>query len=207
MSEIIIISAPSGAGKTSLVHVMVERFDNLVASISHTTRKKRDGEIDGTDYFFVQLDEFKKIEAAGKFLEHAEVFGNYYGTGIEQIEARRAEGKDVILEIDWQGARDIRARMKSVLSIFILPPSIDTLRQRLIGRGRDDKQVIDKRMSAAAAEMSHFDEYDFLVVNDDFDQACTELAGIIQQKWSNTANLVSEVALKHPKLIADISDI
>ena len=112
MSEIIVISAPSGAGKTSLVHEMVKRFDNLVASISHTTRAKRDGEVNGVDYFFVSLEEFRKIQAADKFLESAEVFGNHYGTGVEQIEARRAEGKDVILEIDWQGARNIRSRMK-----------------------------------------------------------------------------------------------
>lgn len=207
MPEVIVISAPSGAGKTSLVHAMVERFENLVASISHTTRPKREGEVHGKDYFFVDPAQFHHIQSAGMFLEHAEVFGNHYGTGIEQIQARHAEGKDVILEIDWQGARNIRERMTNVLSIFVLPPSIETLRQRLVGRGRDDKAVIDKRMAAAAAEMSHFDEYDFLVVNDDFERACDELGDIIQQKWSNTANLTSKITLQHPKLIAEISNI
>lgn len=207
MPEVIIISAPSGAGKTSLVHAMVERFENLVASISHTTRPKRDGEIDGQDYFFVALEKFEAIRAEGMFLEHAEVFGNHYGTGIKQIQDRHAEGKDVILEIDWQGARNIRQRMDNVLSIFVLPPSIEVLRQRLVGRGRDAKQVIDRRMAAATNEMSHFDEYDFLVVNDDFERACEELADIIRQKWSNTANLTPEIARLHPKLIAEISKI
>lgn len=207
MSEIIVISAPSGAGKTSLVQAMVKRFDHLAASISHTTRERRDGEIHGKDYFFVNHEEFEAMRAAGKFLEHAEVFGNYYGTGIQQIEDRQAEGLDVILEVDWQGARNIREHMNNVLSIFILPPSIETLRQRLVGRGRDDKQVIDRRMDAAAAEMSHHDEYDFLIVNDDFQLATQELAAIIERKWENTANLAAKVRLEHPNLMAEIADI
>ena len=207
MSEIIVISAPSGAGKTSLVRAMVERFDHLVSSISHTPRDQREGEIHGEDYFFVDHEEFEAMRAAGKFLEHAEVFGNFYGTAIQQIEERQAQGWDVILEIDWQGARNIRARMKNVLSVFILPPSIETLRQRLVSRGRDDKQVIDSRMGAAAAEMSHYDEYEFLLVNDDFQLAAEELAAIIEQKSENTANLAAKVRLRHPNLIAEIAKI
>ena len=161
----------------------------------------------GDRYFFVNHEEFEAMRAAGKFLEHAEVFGNYYGTGIQQIEDRQAEGLDVILEVDWQGARNIREQMNNVLSIFILPPSIETLRQRLVSRGRDDKQVIDSRMDAAAAEMSHHDEYDFLIVNDDFQLAIRELAAIIERKWQNTANLAAKVRLEHPNLIAEIADI
>ena len=205
MSDLIVISAPSGAGKTSLVHAMVERFDRLVASISHTTRPKRTGEIDGEDYFFVTHEQFQRMRDADEFLEYAEVFGNFYGTAIEQIEQRQAQGYDVILEIDWQGARNIRARMSNVLSVFVLPPSIDTLRERLIGRGQDDESVIAQRMSAAAAEMSHFDEYEFLIVNDDFEQACEELAGVLQQKHRNSANLAGEIRAKYPNLIAEIA--
>ncbi|MEM7467600.1 MAG: guanylate kinase, partial [Pseudomonadota bacterium] len=130
MSDLIVISAPSGAGKTSLVRAMVETFDKLVASTSHTTRAMRDGEVNGEDYFFVSLNEFESMRQADKFLEHAEVFGNFYGTSIDQINLKRAEGLDVILEIDWQGARNIRARVDKVLSVFVLPPSIDTLRER-----------------------------------------------------------------------------
>ena len=205
MSELIVISAPSGAGKTSLVHAMVERFDNLVASVSHTTRPKRSGEVDGEDYFFVTPEQFDEMQKADAFLEFAEVFGNFYGTGIAQIQQRRAEGHDVILEIDWQGARNIRARMPDVLSVFVLPPSIDALRARLVGRGQDDESIIAQRMAAAADEMSHFDEYEFLIVNDDFDQACDELAGILQQKRRNRSNLAPAIREKYPELIAEIA--
>ena len=205
MSELIVISAPSGAGKTSLVHAMVERFDNLVASVSHTTRPKRSGEVDGEDYFFVTPEQFDEMQKADAFLEFAEVFGNFYGTGIAQIQQRQAEGYDVILEIDWQGARNIRARMPNVLSVFVLPPSIDALRARLVGRGQDDESIIAQRMAAAADEMSHFDEYEFLIVNDDFDQACDELAGILQQKRRNRSNLAPAIREKYPELIAEIA--
>ena len=206
MSDLIVISAPSGAGKTSLVHAMVARFDQVIASVSHTTRPKRSGEVHGKDYFFVDHATFQRMQAEDKFLEHAEVFGNHYGTSIEQIQQRQAEGYDVILEIDWQGARNIRARMENVLSVFILPPSLDTLRERLIGRGQDDETVIAERMAAAAAEMSHFDEYEFLLVNDDFDQACDELATILQQKQQNTANLAAAIRTRYPELIAEIAN-
>ena len=205
MSDLIVISAPSGAGKTSLVHAMVERFDHLVASVSHTTRAKRAGEIDGEDYFFIDRGQFLAMKDADKFLEYAEVFGNLYGTSIEQIRDRQAQGYDVILEIDWQGARNIRARMKNVLSVFVLPPSVDALRERLIGRGQDDETVISQRMAAAATEMSHFDEYEFLLVNDNFELACEELAAILQQKWQNKSNQAAEIRAKYPKLIAEIA--
>lgn len=205
MSDLIVISAPSGAGKTSLVHAMVERFDNLVASVSHTTRPKRSGEVDGEDYFFVTPEQFDEMQKADAFLEYAEVFGNFYGTGIAQIQQRQSQGYDVILEIDWQGARNIRARMPNVLSVFVLPPSTDALRARLVGRGQDDESIIAQRMAAAADEMSHFDEYEFLIVNDDFDQACDELAGILRQKRQNRSNLASEIREKYPKLIAEIA--
>ena len=206
MSDLIVISAPSGAGKTSLVHAMVERFEHLVASVSHTTRPMRKGEVDGEDYFFVDQKTFQQMQAADKFLEHAEVFGNFYGTSIEQIQQRQSLGYDVILEIDWQGARNIRARMTNVLSVFVLPPSVDTLRERLIGRGQDDEAVIAQRMAAASAEMSHFDEYEYLLINDDFDRACDELADILQQKHQNTANLAASIRARYPELIAEIAN-
>ena len=207
MSDLIVISAPSGAGKTSLVQAMVAKFDHLVASVSHTTRNQREGEVHGKDYFFVSPAEFRKMRDADKFLEHAEVFGNLYGTSIDQIRAQQEQGLDVILEIDWQGARNIRQRMKNVLSVFVLPPSFDTLRERLEGRGQDDDEVIQERMDAAMAEMSHFDEYEFLIVNDDFETACDELAGILTQKGQNRANLAANIQARHPSLIAEITNI
>lgn len=185
---------------------MVERFDNLVASVSHTTRPKRQGEVEGQDYFFVDVETFKKMQVEGQFVEDAEVFGNFYGTGIDQLSARQAEGRDVILEIDWQGARHIRQRLDNVISIFILPPSVETLRERLIGRGRDDEAVIAKRMMAASAEISHFSEYEFLIVNDDFQVACAELADILVNRHQNTHSRLAAVTQRYPQLMVEIKD-
>lgn len=174
-----IISAPSGAGKTSLVRQLVEDMDNLLVSISHTTRQQRSGEIHAQDYFFVSMDEFKTMLSNQAFLEHAEVFDNCYGTARQTVESNLQEGKDVILEIDWQGAQQIRSALRDCISIFIFPPSIEVLWQRLQNRGQDSDEIISKRMKAAVTEMSHYAEFDFLVVNDDFNQALFELKSIV----------------------------
>ena len=174
-----IVSAPSGAGKTSLLKALLERDPRMAVSVSHTTRAMRPGERDGVDYHFVALDRFVAMVERGEFLEHAEVFGNRYGTAEAAIRDSLAEGGDVVLEIDWQGARQVRERIPENVSIFILPPSREVLAERLHGRGQDSAEVIARRMDEAVSEMSHFGEYDFLVVNDDFNQALAELHCIV----------------------------
>jgi len=173
-----IISAPSGAGKTSLVHAVVATLPSVVVSVSHTTRKMRDGEVDGKDYHYVDEPHFQKMIANDEFLEHANVFGNRYGTSKQQIQDQLLSGKDVILEIDWQGARQIRQLMSGCKSIYILPPSIQALRDRLQSREQDSDDVIESRMREAVSEMMHYTEFDYIVINDDFDQAREELASI-----------------------------
>ncbi len=179
MAKLYIISAPSGAGKTSLVKQLITDLDRITVSISHTTRNMRPGEKHGQDYYFVELDEYKKMIAEQAFLEYAKVFDNFYGTSRQSVEQLLKNGNDVILEIDWQGARQIRDKIKGSISIFILPPSIDILRKRLEGRGQDNKDVIERRMSDAINEMGHYKDFDYLVVNDDFSQALIELKSII----------------------------
>ncbi len=174
-----IFSAPSGAGKTSLLSELVKQTENLVISVSHTTRAMRPGEENGVHYHFVDQPAFKSMIDAGVFLEHAQVFDNFYGTSQQAIEAQLAQGLDVILEIDWQGARQVRERMPGTVSVFILPPSREALQDRLKGRGQDSDEVIARRMRDAINEMSHFAEYDFIVVNDDFDQALQELRAVV----------------------------
>ncbi|MDO6514865.1 MULTISPECIES: guanylate kinase [unclassified Neptuniibacter] len=173
-----VVSAPSGAGKTSLVKAMLEQDSEIVVSVSHTTRDMRPGEVDGVDYNFVSMTQFNQMIEDADFLEFAEVFTNKYGTSQRWVETQLAQGKDVILEIDWQGAQQIRRLMPDCLSIFILPPSREVLEQRLKGRGTDSEEVIGLRMSEAASEMSHYPEYDYLVINDDFETALKELHGI-----------------------------
>lgn len=174
-----IISAPSGAGKTSLVKQLIADMSDLTVSVSHTTRAKREGELHGRDYFFVPVDEFKRMIRQQAFLEHAQVFDNFYGTAKQTVENNLAAGLDVILEIDWQGAQQVRQMIPASRSIFILPPSIDVLKQRLQNRGQDSDDIIARRMSDAVAEMSHYAEFDYLVVNDDFQQALAELKSIV----------------------------
>ena len=173
-----ILSAPSGAGKTSLVAALLERIEDLEVSVSHTTRNPRPGEKDGVNYHFVSQEEFQTLVDQGAFFESAEVFGNFYGTAQKSVEERLAAGKDVILEIDWQGAQQVRKQMPQALSVFILPPSQAALKQRLTQRGQDAAEVIAGRMQQARSEMSHYPEYDYLVVNDDFEQAVKELEAI-----------------------------
>ena len=173
-----IISAPSGAGKTSLVKALLEQDAKVRVSVSHTTRAPRDGEVDGVAYNFVSLAEFDLVIDAGQFLEYAEVFTNKYGTSKLWVEEQLAAGIDVILEIDWQGAQQVREKMPNALSIFILPPSRTELERRLTGRGTDSAEIIAGRMAQAESEMSHFGEFDYLVINDQFDDALNQLQAI-----------------------------
>lgn len=174
-----IISAPSGAGKTSLVKELVANLDDLIVSVSHTTRQMREGEIHGKDYFFIDVEQFKTMQGENAFLECAQVFDNFYGTAQQTVETNLAQGQDVILEIDWQGAEQVRKLIPAALSIFILPPSIEVLQQRLENRGKDDAQIIARRMKDAVTEMSHYPEFDYLVVNDDFSVALNALKSIV----------------------------
>lgn len=174
-----IISAPSGAGKTSLVKKLFSELDDLIVSVSHTTRAMRSGETHGNDYFFVTVDDFKTMIENQAFLEHAQVFDNFYGTAEQTVRDNLAQGLDVILEIDWQGAQQVRRMVPESRSIFILPPSIDILRQRLQNRGQDDAEIISRRMRDAVTEMSHYPEFDYMIVNDDFEFALSQLKSII----------------------------
>lgn len=194
------VSAPSGAGKTSLVTAAVERLPNLSISVSHTTRAMRPGEKDGVNYNFVDRDEFLSMVDSGDFLEHAEVYGNHYGTSSSWVKNALSEGKSVILEIDWQGASQVRKKLDSTQSIFILPPSRDVLRERLTNRGQDDESVIDARMAEAKAEISHYLDADYLIVNDQFDQALCELEAIIANKDAKSAKDFE----KHQRLIQEL---
>lgn len=174
------VSAPSGAGKTSLVKALVASDSQVTVSVSHTTRVKRSGEVHGIDYHFVEREGFLAMLEQNAFLEHAQVYGdNYYGTAKKEVDETLARGCDVILEIDWQGAAQVRRLHTDTVGIFILPPSQQALRERLTGRGQDDQPVIDRRMGQAIDEMTHYVEADYLVINDDFDQALTELRAII----------------------------
>lgn len=178
IGTLFIVSAPSGAGKTSLVAALLERQPALNISISHTTRSQRPGEVDGVNYHFTARDTFLQLVADGRFLEHAEVFGNFYGTSRDWVEAQLAAGRDVILEIDWQGALQVRRLLPQSVAIFILPPSLEALEARLTGRGSDQSDVIKQRLAGAHAEISHYVEFDYLVVNEVFEQALDELACI-----------------------------
>lgn len=195
-----IVSAPSGAGKTSLVRALKDSLDDLVVSVSHTTRPERPGEMNGREYFFVNHDTFQDMIDAEDFLEYARVFDNFYGTARSTVETSLAQGLDVLLEIDWQGARQVRIAMPSSQSIFILPPSRAALEQRLTGRGQDQPDVIARRMEAAISESSHYDEYDYLIVNDVFDQALESLRCILLGNRQKSARQSSQ----HSRLIAGL---
>lgn len=175
----IIIAAPSGAGKTSLVAALIEELPNIKVSVSHTTRAMRPGEVDGINYHFISETEFKQKISEKEFLEYAKVFKNLYGTSRQWLANELQKGFDVILEIDWQGAQQVRKFFPSALSIFIFPPSLAMLEQRLIQRGQDDQNTIVTRMQEARNEMSHYPEFDYLIINDDFQTALVELKSII----------------------------
>ena len=174
-----VISAASGAGKTSLVKAVLQHVSGIEVSVSHTTRAPREGEVDGVDYHFVDKEAFQAMVDEGEFFESATVFGNMYGTSRQHIQEQLLKGKDVILEIDWQGAQQIRRLVTDCRTIFIVPPSIIALRERLTSRGQDDESVINQRMQEAISEMSHYVEFDYLIINDDFDEARDNLAAII----------------------------
>jgi guanylate kinase len=186
LGSLFIVAAPSGAGKTSLVRALVDSLDNVVVSVSTTTRAARPGEIDGIDYHFVDVATFKGLVADGRFLEHARVFDHYYGTSEETVKSRLDRGLDVILEIDWQGARLVRQRIPDCRSVFILPPSRQILEKRLRTRGQDGEALIARRMRDAVSEMSHYHEFDYLIVNDDFAQALGELQSIFTARRQET---------------------
>lgn len=177
--RLVIISAPSGAGKTTLARALVSSMSNVVLSVSHTTRERRAGELDGVDYHFVNNEQFRQMVEEGNFLEYARVFNNYYGTSQAAIEEQLSQGNNVLLDIDWQGARKVKQKVPDVCSIFVLPPSRKELERRLRDRGQDSEKVILDRMREASEEMRHHDEYEYLVVNDDFDQAVADLRAII----------------------------
>lgn len=178
-ANLYVVSAPSGAGKTSLVKALLEREANIRLSVSYTTRKQRSTETDGEDYFFVEKEEFERLERAGEMLESADVFGNRYGTGRRQVEEKLAAGHPVVLEIDWQGARQVREKEPGCRSIFILPPSRTELERRLRGRATDSDEVIARRLSESLGDMGHWSEFDYVVINDDFAEAVEELAAIV----------------------------
>ncbi|WP_445577224.1 Guanylate kinase [Pseudomonas sp. E141] len=175
-----IISAPSGAGKTSLVKALIDAEPQIRVSVSHTTRAMRPGEVDGVNYHFVDREQFVKMAEHGDFLERAEVFGNLYGTSQSYLQQTLDEGHDLILEIDWQGAEQVRKLMPQARSIFILPPSQQALRQRLTNRGQDSDDIIEGRMREAVSEMSHYVDYDYLIINDDFAHALDDLKAIFR---------------------------
>ncbi len=174
-----VVSAPSGAGKTSLLRELIPADQRLAVSVSHATRPMRPGEENGVHYHFVPVERFEQMVEQGAFLEHARVFDNFYGTSEAAVREPLAQGFDLILEIDWQGARQVRRRFPGAVSIFIAPPSIEALRERLSGRGQDAVEVVERRMADARSELSHYPEYDYLVINDDFAIALDQLRCIV----------------------------
>jgi guanylate kinase len=174
------MSAPSGGGKTSLIQALLERDDRITLSVSHTTRPPRPGEINGVHYYFVDEETFQKLIAEGAFLEYATVFGHHYGTGRDAVSRRLQQGFDVMLDIDWQGARQVKQSFPDCRSIFILPPSLDELKNRLAKRGQDSAEVISKRMLQARSEIAHGSEFDYIVINDDFAAALEDIHSIVR---------------------------
>lgn len=195
--QLFVISAPSGAGKTSLVAATIARVSDLTVSVSHTTRSPRPGEVDGRDYYFVDQSEFDALIASQALFEHAQVFGNFYGTSKEAIESQLASGIDVILEIDWQGASQVRMMAPDAVSIFILPPTRDALRERLIGRQQDDSTIIDARMAEADETIEQAPHFDYWVINDDFEMALGQLKSIIISHRQRRP----QIQAKHPNFL------
>lgn len=204
--NLFIISAPSGAGKSSLIQALLKRHSDMQVSVSHTTRAPRPGEQDGVHYHFITVDEFKALIARDEFFEWAEVFGNYYGTSKSTIRASLSRGIDVFLDIDWQGARQIKLQESSAKGIFILPPSLVELEQRLNNRGQDSGEVIAKRMAQAQSEMSHANEYEYLIINDNFDTALTELERIVLAQRNGYASQAARQQALLSQLLANCAN-
>ena len=198
--NLFILSAPSGAGKSSLIKALTDQHDDIKVSVSHTTRNVRPGEENAVHYHFVTVDEFQQHINEGHFLEWAEVFGNFYGTSKVVIENMLSKGIDVFLDIDWQGAQQIRELFPDVKTIFVAPPSRAALRERLVGRGQDNEEVIEGRMKAAQSEMSHYPEFDFLLINDDFEQCLRELTTLVLAQRLNQPNQ----AIKYDHLLKEL---
>lgn len=197
---LIVVSAPSGAGKTSLVRALVERDSDLEVSVSYTTRPRRSAEVDGQDYRFVDHATFNAMARAGEFLEYATNFGFDYGTSRARVQEAQAAGRDVVLEIDWQGAQQVRAQLDGAIGVFVLPPSREALRARLEGRGQDGAEVIERRMRQAIDDMTHCAEFDYAIVNDEFEDAVTALARIVIAERRGERARVPDVA----GLLADL---
>ena len=198
--NLFILSAPSGAGKSSLINALLKKHSDMKVSVSHTTRSPRPGEENSVHYHFVTTDEFKALIEKNDFFEWAQVFDNYYGTSKQAIESQLNAGIDVFLDIDWQGAQQVRKIMPSVQTIFILPPSKAELEQRLNNRGQDSAEIIASRMAKAQSETSHFNEYDFVIVNDDFDTALNDIETIVMAQRLTLS--VQEV--RNKKLLNDL---
>ncbi len=196
---LLILSAPSGAGKSSLAKALAASVPNVAISVSHTTRAPRPGEQHGVDYYFVSADQFAAMIKEDRFVEHARVFGNSYGTARESIENLLAAGKNVVLDIDWQGARRIKELVPDAVTVFVLPPSREALHARLVGRGQDSPETIVRRMRNAASEMRHYKEFDHVVVNDDFAAALADIRAILDNNFGN----VRPVTLDIPALLRD----
>jgi len=198
--NLFIISAPSGAGKTSLVKALVESLPDICFSVSHTTRPKRPGEREDVDYHFVDVATFERMAAQSHFLEYAQVFGNYYGTSRDKVQDRLQQGQDVVLDIDWQGARQVRHVVPDCISIFILPPSLEELARRLRHRAQDDDGIIQRRLTAAVREMGHYHEYDYLLINDQFEATLEQLRAV----FLATRVRLTAQQQRHAGLIAEL---
>lgn len=196
-----VVSAPSGAGKTTLTRMLLAADAAIKLSISYTTRTPRPGEQDGREYHFIDVARFEAMRDAGDFLEWAHVHGNYYGTSQRWIVDQRTSGKDVLLEIDWQGAQQVRKLFPDAIGIFVLPPSVEELRRRLVGRGQDSAEVIDRRVAAARAEIAHVGEFDYVIINNDLAQALLELRTVVA---AARLSLPAQAAA-HPELFADLA--
>jgi len=200
--RLFVIAAPSGAGKTSLVKALLASEPRLRLSVSHTTRKRRPTEEDGREYHFVPVPQFERLAARGEFLEHARVFDNFYGTARGFVEEQLRQGHDVILEIDWQGAQQVRRAMPQAVSLFILPPSRRALAERLARRATDSPEIIARRLRDAAADMSHYREFDYVIVNDDFAQAISDLRRIVAGRGEDLTSARPELAALLGELLA-----
>lgn len=189
-----VVAAPSGAGKTSLVKALLQKDAAIRLSVSYTTRAPRPGETHGVDYHFVNVEDFRQMAAGGEFLESAEVYGNFYGTSQAWIAGEIAAGRDILLEIDWQGAAQVKKHFPGAVTLFILPPSIEALRERLSSRGQDSREVIEKRMAAARDDISHAGEFEYIIINDDFDQALQDFLAVVRASRLATSRQAQKLA-------------